>query len=169
MTEDDLTRDQRLDRWAERLGCRFDGDIVAGGRYVHLVREGRTIYVSGQLPRVGTEIVVTGRAGDEVPIERCRLAAQICTLRALTLLRRKMGTLDAVRRIAKLNVYVQSAAGFTQQSEVADGASDCLHEILDDAASHARTSIGVYQLPKGATVELDLIAMVDDNLWPAGP
>lgn len=164
-----LTRDQRLDRWAERLGCRFDGDITAGGRYEHLVREGRTVYVSGQVPRVGAQVVVTGRAGDEVPLDRCRLAAQICTLRALTLLRRRMGTLDTVRRIAKLNVYVQSAAGFTQQSEVADGASDCLHDILDDAAAHTRTSIGVYQLPKNATVELDMIVLVDDNLTPLGP
>ena len=83
-------------------------------------------------------------------------------MRALAILQRELGSLENVRQVMRVNVYTQSAAEFTQQSEVADAASDLLHSILGAAGKHARTSVGVYQLPKNATVELDLIAAVKD-------
>lgn len=63
-----------------------------------------------------------------------------------------------VPRVLRVTVFTQSAADFTQQSEVADAASELLHEVLGEAGKHTRTSVGVYQLPKNASVELDLIA-----------
>ena len=81
-------------------------------------------------------------------------------MRALALLRQSLGTLDAISQLLRLTVYVQSAADFTQHSEVADAASDVLHTVLGDAGRHTRTTVGVYQLPKNAAVELDLIAAV---------
>jgi enamine deaminase RidA (YjgF/YER057c/UK114 family) len=111
---------------------------------------------------VGDRVVITGRAGTEVPLEQAQLAAKVCTLRALALLQRSLGSLDKVRAVLKLNVYTQSAEHFTQQSEVADAASELLHAVLGPGAgAHARTSVGVYQLPKNATVELDLVAAVE--------
>ena len=77
-------------------------------------------------------------------------------MRALALLNRHLSGLEAVAQILRLNVYVQSAADFTQQSEVADGASDLLYEIFGEQGVHTRTSVGVCQLPKNAAVELDL-------------
>ena len=74
------------------------------------------------------------------------------------LLRQTLGSLDAVECILRMTVYVRSAPDFTGQSEVGDGASDLLRTILGDAGAHTRTSIGVLQLPKGAAVEVDLIA-----------
>ena len=79
---------------------------------------------------------------------------------ALALLQRALGSLDAVQSILRITVYVQSAPTFTQQSEVADGASEVLFAVLGDAGAHTRTSVGVLQLPKNATVEVDLIASV---------
>ena len=102
--------------------------------------------------------VATGRAGAEVSLEQARAAARISTLRALALLQRALGSLDQVDRILRITVYVQCTADFTQHSEVADAASDLLHTVLGEAGIHARTSIGVYQLPKNATVELELQA-----------
>jgi enamine deaminase RidA (YjgF/YER057c/UK114 family) len=116
--------------------------------------------VSGQIPRVGDQVVATGRAGAEVSLEQARAAARISTLRALALLQRALGSLDQVDRILRITVYVQCTADFTQHSEVADAASDLLHTVLGEAGIHARTSIGVYQLPKNATVELELQAAV---------
>lgn len=154
------SRDERLSEAAKRLGHSFEGEMRKGGDYAPVVRDHRHVYVSGQVPRVGDQVVVTGRAGSEVPLERARDAARICAMRALVLLQRELGTLDAVLAIPKVNVYTQSAQDFTQQSEVADAASALIVEVLGPEAAHARTSIGVFQLPKNATVELDLVATV---------
>jgi len=152
------TRDDRFTKAATDLGYSFDGELKLGGNYVALVRDGNTIYISGQVPRVGSEVVVTGRVGSEVTLDRAQLAAKICVMRALALLQRSLGSLDGVRSILRITVYMQCTPEFTQQSEVADGASELLFSILGEAGAHTRTSVGVQQLPKNASVELDLIA-----------
>lgn len=157
-----MSRDTAFTQAAAALGYAFDGEIKLGGNYAPLVRDGHHVYVSGQVPRVGDRVVVTGRAGTEVTLEQAQLAAKVCALRALALLQRSLGSLDKVRAVLKVTVYTQSAEHFTQQSEVADAASELLHEVLGPlAGAHARTSVGVYQLPKNATVELDLVAAAE--------
>ncbi|SQF98710.1 putative translation initiation inhibitor [Paucimonas lemoignei] len=155
-----MSADQRFNLIAEKLGYSFDGDIKIGGNYVPLVRNGNEIYISGQIPRVGDTVVVTGRAGADATMAQARTAAKVCAMRALALLQRSVGSLDEIKRLLRMNLYVQCAADFTQQSEVADGASEVLFFVLGEAGAHTRSSIGVYQLPKNATVELDLIAVV---------
>ena len=95
----------------------------------------------------------------DIALPDARKAASVCAMRALALLRQAAGTLDAIESILRITVYVRSGAHFTQHSEVADGASDTLCEVLGDGpGAHTRTSVGVLQLPKGAVVELDLVA-----------
>jgi len=154
-----MSRDRAFLDAARALGYSFDGEIKRGGNYEPLVRVGDTIYVSGQVPRVGDVVVVTGRAGADVPLEQAQIAARICAMRALALLQRSLGSLDRIRALPKVNVYVQCANGFIQQSEVADAASELLLAVLGAAGAHARTSVGVFQLPKNAAVELDLVAV----------
>jgi enamine deaminase RidA (YjgF/YER057c/UK114 family) len=156
-----MSCDSRFKEEAAALGYRFDGEIKIGGNYVPLVRDGHTIYVSGQIPRVENEIVVTGAAGDQADLSRAKLAAKVCAMRALALLQRSLGSLDRVKSIPSISVFVQSAQHFTQQSEVADGASETLFKVLGPAGAHTRTSVGVFQLPKNATVELSLVATVE--------
>lgn len=156
------SRQTRFDDIAATLGYRFDGEIKVGGHYVPVMRNDSEVYVSGQIPRVDNAVVVTGRAGADVSLADAQCAAQVCVMRALALLAREAGSLDCIRRILRITVYVQCAADFTLQSEVADGASDVLHAVLGDAGRHTRTSVGVYQLPKNATVELDLVAVLED-------
>lgn len=153
-----MERDNKFAHAAAALGYSFDGEIKIGGNYVPVARSGNQVFVSGQVPRVGDTVVVTGAAGADVTLERARLAAKICAMRALALLQRSLGSLDKVTGILRITVFVRCAADFTQQSEVADAASDLLVEVLGPSAAHTRTSIGVLQLPKGATVELDLVA-----------
>jgi enamine deaminase RidA (YjgF/YER057c/UK114 family) len=155
-----MSRDQRFQQAAADLGHAFDGEIKIGGNYVPLVRHGDLVYVSGQIPRVGDRVVVTGAVGSEVSLAQARVGASICVMRALALLQRSLGTLEGISGILRVNVYVQSAPGFTQHSEVADAASDLLVQVLGAAGAHARTSVGVLQLPKSAAVEIDLIAAV---------
>lgn len=153
------TRQSRFNDIATALGYDFSGEIKIGGNYVSTVRHGDTVYVSGQVPRVGSALVVAGRVGADVPLADAQKAAKVCALRALVLLKQTLGSLDNVSQALKLGVYVQSASDFTQQSEVADAASEVLHTVLGPTAgAHTRTSIGVYQLPKNAPVEVDLIA-----------
>jgi enamine deaminase RidA (YjgF/YER057c/UK114 family) len=153
-----MSRDERFQQAAAALGYAFDGEIKIGGHYVPLVRNGRDIYLSGQIPRVGDTVVVTGRAGAGVTLAQAQHAAQVCALRALALLQRALGSLDQVAAILRITVYVQCSDDFTQHSEVADGASDLLYPVLGAAGAHPRTSVGVLQLPKNATVEMDMVA-----------
>ncbi len=151
--------DYRFRQAAQALGFSFDGPIQIGGNYAPVIQHGNQLYVSGQIPRVGDRVVITGSAGDGVDLSQAQMAAKICAMRALALLQQTLGSLDKVQAILKINVYVQSAREFTQQSEVADGASEILYTVLGPLGAHTRTSVGVYQLPKNATVELDLIAV----------
>ncbi|MCD5981157.1 MULTISPECIES: RidA family protein [Pseudomonas syringae group] len=155
-----MSADQRFNLIAEQLGYSFDGEIKIGGNYVPLIRHNDEIYISGQIPRVGDTVVVTGRAGADTTLAQAQLAAKVCAMRALALLQRSAGSLDGIKRLLRMNLYVQCAQDFTQQSEVADAASEVLFFVLGDVGAHTRTSVGVYQLPKNATVELDLIAVV---------
>ncbi len=155
-----MTRDQQLAQQARLVGLDLTETLKIGGRYSPVLRHGGQVHVSGQVPRIGDRVVVTGRAGGAVSLAQAQQAARICAVRALVLLQQGAHTLDAVSTLLRMNVFVQCEASFTQLSEVADAASDLVVAVLGDAGRHVRTSIGVYQLPKDATVELDLLAAV---------
>ncbi len=155
-----MSSDQRFQQAAEQMGYSFDGEIKIGGNYVPLVRHESQIYISGQIPRVGDTVIVTGRVGEQTSLEQAQLGARIGAMRALALLQRSLGSLESIKGILRIGVYVQCSMDFTQQSEVADAASDLLSLVLGDIGAHTRTSVGVYQLPKNASVELELIALV---------
>lgn len=155
-----MNADARFEAVAQEMGADFSGEIKIGGRYTPVVRDGHLLYVSGQIPRVGDEVRFVGAVGDTLDVAQGQLAAAICAMRALAFLQRATGSLDAISSILRITVYVRSASAFTQQSEVADGASDLLCRVLGPRGVHTRTSVGVLQLPKGAAVELDLVATV---------
>jgi len=153
-----MSREARFRQIALELGYDFDGEIKVGGNYSPLVVHDDLAFVSGQIPRVGDTVVVQGAVGGDVSLAQGQLAAKVCIMRAVALLLRRFGSLDRIEKILSINVYVQSATGFTQQSEVSDGASEVLYTIFSEAGVHARTSVGVFQLPKNAPVEINLVA-----------
>ncbi len=148
----------------DRLDIHFEDDIRGGANYDVAVENQNTLYISGMIPRIQGAIAVTGRVGETTTLENAKRAAQICILRTIAALRQTLGSLERVKKILRVTVYVQSAADFTQQSEVADAASDILYSIFAPDGGHTRTSVGVYQLPKNASVEIDLIASINDAL-----
>ena len=152
-----MTRTDRLQQAIAATGYVFDGPILGGGDYVPVVHDGDVAWVSGQVPRVGKEVVVTGRVGEATSLADAQKAARVCAIRGLLLLQAQLGSLDRIARVLRVGVYVQSAATFTQQSEVADAASALLKSVLGDEGAHTRTSVGVYQLPKDATVEVEMV------------
>jgi enamine deaminase RidA (YjgF/YER057c/UK114 family) len=160
------TRDQRLAQAAQALDCPMDVDIAPGGSYRPVVRDERMLYVSGQLPRLNGAMVSLGPvapasaapAAGTATLEQARRAARVSALRSLLLVQRTLGSLEPVQRICRMTVYVHCTSDFTQHSEVADGASELLVEVLGDIGLPARSAIGVAQLPKNASVEVELTA-----------
>jgi enamine deaminase RidA (YjgF/YER057c/UK114 family) len=155
-----ISADERFKAQAQALGFDVNADIHIGGNYTSVMKHGDEIYVSGQIPRIGKQVMAVGCVGQDISVSQAHWAAQICVVRALTLLHQQIGSLTKVKQILRITVYVRSAPDFTMHSEVADGASDLLFGILGDAGRHTRTTVGVIQLPKGAAIELDLIAAI---------
>lgn len=152
--------DHELNNQAQALGFDLNAEIKIGGNYVSVIEHEQLVYVSGQIPRIGDQIVTIGAAGQVVTLQEAQRAAKVCAIRALALLQQQLGSLSKIKQVLRITVYVYSAYDFTQQSEVADGASEVLFCVLGETGRHTRTSVGVAQLPKGATVELDLIATI---------
>lgn len=153
-----MTRDEKYQAAQQRIGYQLEAFKV-GGNYTPWVRDGNYLYISGQIPRVGDTIVLPGKVGESLTLAQAQVAAGISALRCLGLLKQALGSLDQVKAIPRIGVYVRSAEDFDQQSEVANAASDLLHEILGEAGVHTRTSVGVFQLPKSAAVEIEMLAI----------
>ena len=130
--------------------------------YVPVVVSAGLAFVAGQVPLLDGSPVATGRLGEEIDIEEGAGLARHCALQALAALRAELGSLDRVKRIAKVTVFVASADTFTEQPKVANGASDLLGEVFGEAGKHARAAVGVSALPLGVPVEVELIAEVSD-------
>lgn len=156
-----MTREERFHKIAKELGYSFDGEIKVGGNYSPLIQHQKIIYISGQIPRVRDDVVIQGALGSDISLEVGQVAAKICAMRAVALLLKHLGSLDRVQKVLRISVSVQSSQDFTQQSEVSDGASEVLCAIFGDSGVHSRTSVGVYQLPKNAPVEIDFVVAVD--------
>jgi len=127
--------------------------------YVPVVVTGNLAHVSGQLPFVDGKLV-TGRLGEDVALEAGQAAARACALMILAQLQAALGSLDRVERIVKLGAFVNSAANFTDQPKVANGASELMAEVFGEAGKHARSAVGVPVLPLGAAVEVDAIVAI---------
>jgi len=127
--------------------------------YVPAARTGNLVYTSGQLPLAGGELVRTGKVGADVTPEDAKTAARICALNALAAIDALVG-LDAVTQVVKVVGFVASAPGFSGQPGVVNGASEFLGEVFGDAGVHARSAVGVAELPLDAPVEVELIVEV---------
>lgn len=125
--------------------------------YVPCVRSGNLVFVSGQIATDAGRPLHPGKLGREVDILSGQEAARGCAINALAVVRQELGTLDKVARVVKSTVYVASAAGFTEQPTVANGASDLLRDVFGDAGLGARAAVGVFELPLGASVEAEFI------------
>jgi enamine deaminase RidA (YjgF/YER057c/UK114 family) len=131
--------------------------------YVPAVRTGRLVFASGQTPTIGGVLQVRGKLGDGVSVEEGHGAARLAALNCLAEVRGLLGSLDAVSRVVRLTGYVASAPEFGEQPAVVNGASQLIEEVFGDAGRHARSAIGVAELPFGAPVEIELIVEVREG------
>jgi enamine deaminase RidA (YjgF/YER057c/UK114 family) len=130
--------------------------------YVPAVRTGAYVYVSGQVPVVDGKLAAAGKVGTEVSAADAAGLARTCALNALAAAAAAAGGLDRIRRIVKVTGFVASAPGFNGQPLVVNGASELLIEVFGEEGRHARSAVGVVELPLNAPVEVELIAEVRD-------
>ena len=147
------------DRLTE-LGIELPPPAAPVASYVPVAVAGGLAFVAGQVPLEAGKAMVTGRLGRELSTEDGARWARRCALQALAALRAELGSLDRVRRIAKVTVWVASTEEFTEQPKVANGASDLLAEVFGEAGKHARAAVSSPSLPLGVPVEVELIAEV---------
>ncbi|WP_306232531.1 RidA family protein [Agrococcus beijingensis] len=142
----------------QELGLELPTVVPPVASYVPAVASGRLVFTSGQLPMVAGAMPRTGKVGADVSPDDAALDARQCALNALAAIDAEIGSLDRITRIVKVVGFVSSADGFTGQPGVVNGASDLLGEIFGDAGRHARSAVGVAELPLGAPVEVEVIA-----------
>jgi len=127
--------------------------------YVPAIRSGNHVYTSGQLPMVDGKLDAVGKVGTDVTPEQAKELARRCALNALAAIDSLVGV-DSVVRVVKVVGFVASAEGFTGQPGVVNGASELLGDVFGEAGQHARSAVGVSELPLGSPVEVELIVEV---------
>jgi enamine deaminase RidA (YjgF/YER057c/UK114 family) len=149
----------RIDARLKELGISLPAPRAPMANYVPARRVGNLIYTAGQVSG-SAEREIKGKLGAELSVEQGREAARLCALNCLAALLTVVDSLDSVKQLVRVGAFVNSADGFNQQPAVANGASDLFVEIFGEAGRHARTAIGVNELPAGFTVEVDLVVEV---------
>lgn len=130
-----------------------------GGNYVPAKRAGSVLYLSGVIS-TGPHGIITGMAGVDRTVEDGYAAAQACALTQLAVIKRELGSLDAIAEVLTVNGYVNAAAGFPDSPAIINGASDLLVRVLGDRGRHVRAALGLSALPKNALVELQMTVRI---------
>ncbi|MEN4473474.1 RidA family protein [Mycolicibacterium cosmeticum] len=151
-----------MTNWSARLaelGIELPAVVAPLAAYVPATRTGNLVYTAGQLPIADGELLATGKVGAEVTPERANELARVCGLNALAAVHSLVG-IDAVVKVVKVVGFVSSAPGFAGQPGVVNGASELFGEVFGDAGAHARSAVGVSELPRNAPVEVEIIVEV---------
>ena len=141
------------------LGLTLPSVVPPLASYVPAVQSGNYVYVSGQLPMVDGKLPYVGKVGADVTVEQGAELARYCALNALAAIDALVG-LGRLVKIVKLTGFVASAEGFTGQPAVVNGASNLFGDVLGEIGRHARSAVGVSELPLGAPVEVEVIAEI---------
>ena len=151
-----------IEKRLSELGLTLPEAAAPSFNYVPVTLHGGVAYVAGQLPKVGGDVLVRGKAGREVDLATAQGEARICVLQGLACLKQALGSLDRITRILKVSGFVASAAGFNDQPKVLDAASGLLVDIFGENGRHARSAIGVAELPRDTVVEIEFTVAYRD-------
>ena len=128
--------------------------------YVPAVRTGNLVFTAGQLPIVDGKVVITGKVGAEVTPEQAKEMAQICALNALAAIS-LVADIDQIERVVRVGGFVNGVSGFVAIPQVINGASELLIKLFGEVnGKHARTAIGVAELPLNAPVEVEMVVQL---------
>lgn len=129
--------------------------------YVPAVRTANLLYISGQIPMKDGALMAKGTVPGAVSEEAARACARQCAINGLAAAAAALGSIDRIRRVVRLGVWVGSEAGFTGQPGVANGASELMVDVFGEAGRHARAAVGSVALPLGAPVEVEFLFEVE--------
>jgi enamine deaminase RidA (YjgF/YER057c/UK114 family) len=141
------------------LGIELPDVVPPLASYVPAVRTGNLVYTAGQLPMESGSLLRTGKVGGGVTPEEGKGLARVCALNALAAVHSLVG-IDSVTQVVKVVGFVASAPGFSGQPGIVNGASELLGEVFGDAGAHARSAVGVSELPLDAPVEVEIIVEI---------
>ena len=154
-----MTIEERL----RRLGLELPPPPKPVAAYAAWTRVGNLIFTSGQIPWVDGELHYIGKLGRDLTVEDGYQAARISMLNALAQLDDAAGGLNRVKQIARVEGYVNCAAGFYDHPRVLDGASDLINELFGERGAHARVAVGGNEMPLNVSVEIVVIAEASDD------
>ena len=140
------------------LGLVLPAAPTPAGSYVPTVRTGNLLYCAGTVCFVNGQMTHVGQVGKEQTVETARAAAEICALNTLANIRAATGSLDQEARIVFVSGFVNAVDGFTESPAVINGASDLFLRVFGEAGKHARAAVAVNGLPRGSTVEVQVVA-----------
>lgn len=146
----------------QELGITLPAAPKPVAAYVPATLSGGLVFTSGQLATEAGQLRFKGKVGQELTPEEGYQAARLCAINTLAVLKAAVGSLDKVVRIIKVVVFVNSASGFTGQPGVANGASELYQELFGEAGRHARSAVGVAELPLDSACEVEVIAQISE-------
>jgi enamine deaminase RidA (YjgF/YER057c/UK114 family) len=152
----------RIEQRMSELGLELAEPTRPVANYLSAVRVGQMVYVSGHGPTPDPNNEFAGKVGADIDVETAYRAAGVTILACLSTLRAEIGDLDKVEQFVKLLGMVNSAPGFNRQPQVINGASDRLVDIFGDKGRHARSAVGMAELPGDIAVEIEVIVKVAD-------
>jgi enamine deaminase RidA (YjgF/YER057c/UK114 family) len=142
---------------AKAAGIKIPQAATPVGAYLLAVEGGTLLFTAGQGPMRDGVAVFKGKVGRDITVQDAYEASKLAALNCLAAAKSILGTLDRIERVVKVNGYVNSAPGFTDQAKAMNGASDLLAQVFGEKGRHARTSVGVSELPLDIAVEVDLV------------
>lgn len=149
---------ETIDSRLTTLGITLPVAATPAANYVSFVISGNLLYLSGQLPMENGKIAVTGLLGADVELADGQRAAELCAINILAQAKAALdGDLERIVKVIKLNGFIASAPGFTDQHLVMNGASNLIANVLGEAGKHARAAVGMAALPLNAAVEVDAV------------
>lgn len=151
-----MSASQRL----AELGLALPAVAAPAGSYVPARRSGSLVFTAGQLPLVEGKLLASGKVGAEIDVEQAYGLARQCALNALAAVDALVG-IDSVVGVVKVVGFVASAPRFVQQPAVVNGASELFAEVFGEAGQHARSAVGVAELPLDAPVEVEIVVEVE--------
>ena len=158
-----LLHAQTVDEKVKQLGLELPPVSKPIANYVKYVRTGNLIFLAGQGPSKTDGTNVTGKVGKELSIEQGYEAAKIAALSLIATLKDALGgDLSKVKRIVKVNGYVNCLPDFTDHPKVINGCSDLLVALFGEKGKHARAAMGMVSLPSNIAVEIEMIVEVED-------
>ena len=142
------------------LGLTLPTAAAPVAAYVPAVKTGNLVFTAGQLPVVDGKLVLTGKVGSDVTPEDAKKMAEICALNALAAIS-LVADIDQIEKIVRVGGFVNGVPGFDAIPAVINGASELLIKLFGDVnGKHARTAVGVAELPLNAPVEIEMVVQL---------